>query len=197
MLTLVRWRLIIVFGCILFASWPAYGCVACTAACPDIGLCLHVRGSGYSSCDIACGCPVQNLDCFVTVAGQAAMVKPCSETPNVAQRSSLRPETTLGLTVTKHSTVVTVQNVLRGSPAFLAGVRVGDRIVEIDGKNVSGMPYGQVSSTLDGSDRHDVSLVLHRHGNRAYTLSPRTVTAINNSIAEQEALSAKVVKIPM
>jgi len=193
--TTAKHYLIVVIGCIFFfASLPAHGCVACTATCPDIGLCVRVKTSGYSTCAIACGCPIQNLDCFVTLAGQTAMVKPCFEAPMVARTSALRQGTTLGLTATKHLGVVTVQNILRGSPASLAGIHVGDRIVEINGKDVSKMSYQQISNALDGSDRPDLSLVFNRHGNHAYLLSPQSLTIINDRIIERRSQSASVRK---
>ena len=49
-------------------------------------------------------------------------------------------------------------------PANKAGVKVGDEIIAIDGKNVQGKPTAQVSSLLKGPARTEVELKLRRSG---------------------------------
>lgn len=51
-----------------------------------------------------------------------------------------------------------------GFPANKAGVKVGDEIIAIDGKNVQGKPTAEVSSLLKGPARTEVELKLRRSG---------------------------------
>lgn len=49
-------------------------------------------------------------------------------------------------------------------PANKAGVRVGDEIIAIDGKNVQGKPTSEVSTLLKGPAKTDVELKIRRSG---------------------------------
>jgi carboxyl-terminal processing protease len=49
-------------------------------------------------------------------------------------------------------------------PAYKAGVKVGDEIIAIDGKNVQGKPTAEVSLLLKGPARTEVELKLRRSG---------------------------------
>lgn len=49
-------------------------------------------------------------------------------------------------------------------PAYRAGVKVGDEIIAIDGKQVEGKSSNEISSMLKGSARTDVELKIRRNG---------------------------------
>ncbi|GHM99675.1 peptidase S41 [Cytophagales bacterium WSM2-2] len=61
-----------------------------------------------------------------------------------------------------HKTVVTFPYV--GFPANRAGIRVGDELITINGKNVEGKPTGESSSLLKGVPQTDVEVEVRRYG---------------------------------
>ncbi len=64
--------------------------------------------------------------------------------------------------VINNKTIIT--HPYKGFPANKAGVKVGDEIIAIDGKNVQGKPTAEVSSFLKGPARTEVELKLRRSG---------------------------------
>ena len=64
--------------------------------------------------------------------------------------------------VINNKTIVT--HPYKGFPANRAGVRVGDEIIAIDGKNVQGKPTAEVSALLKGPAKTEVELKLRRSG---------------------------------
>jgi carboxyl-terminal processing protease len=64
-----------------------------------------------------------------------------------------------------NKTVITLP--YKGFPAHNAGVKVGDEIIEIDGKYVKGKPTSEVSALLKGPAKTDVELKLKRSGQPA------------------------------
>ncbi|MEJ7643459.1 MAG: S41 family peptidase [Chryseolinea sp.] len=58
----------------------------------------------------------------------------------------------------------------RDFPAFRAGVRVGDEIISVDGKNVQGKTTAEISTLLKGQPRTDVELKIKRSGQRENTV---------------------------
>jgi len=65
---------------------------------------------------------------------------------------------------------VIVTQPYRDFPAFRAGVRVGDEIISVDGKNVQGKATSEISSLLKGQPRTEVELKIRRHGQRDNTV---------------------------
>jgi carboxyl-terminal processing protease len=53
-----------------------------------------------------------------------------------------------------------------GFPAYRAGVRVGDELVSIDGKNVQGKSTSETSAMLKGNPETPVDLILRRSGQK-------------------------------
>lgn len=49
-------------------------------------------------------------------------------------------------------------------PAFEAGIKVGDEIIAVDGKNVRGKSTSEVSALLKGQPRTSVEITVRRHG---------------------------------
>jgi carboxyl-terminal processing protease len=61
---------------------------------------------------------------------------------------------------------IVVTNPYEGFPAQKAGVRVGDEIISIDGKNVQGKSTSETSSLLKGKPKTEVELVVRREGKK-------------------------------
>ena len=70
----------------------------------------------------------------------------------------------MGMLVELVRDTATVMKVYPGTPAAGAGVRVGDRIVEVDGQKVTGLPLDRVTARLLGPQGTTVRAVLVRHG---------------------------------
>jgi carboxyl-terminal processing protease len=70
----------------------------------------------------------------------------------------------MGMLVELVRDTATVMKVYPGTPAAGAGVRVGDRIVEVDGQKVTGIPLDRVTARLLGPQGTTVRAVLVRHG---------------------------------
>src|SRR5258706_6421297 len=61
-----------------------------------------------------------------------------------------------------HKTVVTYPYL--GFPAYRAGIRVGDELISISGKNVQGKPTGESSSLLKGVPQTEVEVEVKHYG---------------------------------
>ena len=84
------------------------------------------------------------------------------------QRESLRNGYGgLGMLVELVRDTATVMKVYPGTPAAGAGVHVGDRIVEVDGQKVTGLPLDRVTAKLLGPQGTTLRAVLVRHGEPA------------------------------
>jgi carboxyl-terminal processing protease len=70
----------------------------------------------------------------------------------------------MGMLVELVRDTATVARVYAHTPAQAAGVRVGDRIVEVEGKDVTGIPLEQVTQRLLGPEGSAVRVKLVRHG---------------------------------
>lgn len=64
---------------------------------------------------------------------------------------------------------VEVVEPIPGTPAFRAGVRIGDEIYEIDGVSAQGLSTEEVANRLRGVEGTTVELVVRRAGNRLET----------------------------
>ncbi|HVG45092.1 MAG TPA: S41 family peptidase, partial [Longimicrobium sp.] len=81
------------------------------------------------------------------------------------QRESLRNGYGgMGMLVELVRDTATVMKVYPGTPAAGAGVHVGDRIVEVDGQKVTGIPLDRVTARLLGPQGTVVHATLVRHG---------------------------------
>jgi len=70
----------------------------------------------------------------------------------------------LGMGIESVSDSITVTNVFRGSPAAVAGIQAGDRIVAVDGVSVVGWTTDNTSQRLTGSVGTAVSVTFVRAG---------------------------------
>jgi carboxyl-terminal processing protease len=97
---------------------------------------------------------------------------------------------------------VDVLAVLPDTPAALAGVEVGDRIVSVDGQAVLGLNVRDVVSLLRGPIGSQVALTVRRGANagreltlmvtRAYIIAPTVVTEVDGKIAVLQITSFNV-----
>lgn len=65
-----------------------------------------------------------------------------------------------------------IVNTLPGSPAFRAGLKAGDEIVEVDGKTTKGMTHAMLSERLTGPPGRSVELGVVRAGSNVTEIVP-------------------------
>ena len=68
----------------------------------------------------------------------------------------------IGSVIRQDSSAVRIAEPYKGSPAEMAGLKIGDKIVAIDGKSVAGMKTDQVSSMLRGEPNTTVKVAVER-----------------------------------
>ncbi len=73
----------------------------------------------------------------------------------------------IGVQINRHDDGVYVQSVVEGTPAARAGLRYGDRIVEVDGKDARDWTSDEVSKNVRGERGKDVRLKVERAGEEA------------------------------
>ncbi|HMG73536.1 MAG TPA: S41 family peptidase [Pyrinomonadaceae bacterium] len=73
----------------------------------------------------------------------------------------------IGVQIIRHDDGVYVQSVVEGTPASRAGLRYGDRIVEVDGKDARDWSSDEVSKNVRGDRGKDVRLKVERAGEEA------------------------------
>lgn len=70
----------------------------------------------------------------------------------------------VGITISLRDNVLTVISPLSGTPAFRLGIRAGDRIRKIDGKDTKGLSLDDAVSKLRGKIGTDVTVSIEREG---------------------------------
>jgi carboxyl-terminal processing protease len=75
--------------------------------------------------------------------------------------------TGIGVSILRHRDGVYVQTPIQGTPAAKAGLRFGDRIVEVDGKDARDWTTPQVSKAVRGPEGEPVSIKVERAGNQS------------------------------
>ncbi len=70
----------------------------------------------------------------------------------------------VGITISLRDNILTVISPLSGTPAFKLGIRAGDRIRKIDGKDTKGMTLDDAVSKLRGKIGTDVTIAIEREG---------------------------------
>ena len=73
----------------------------------------------------------------------------------------------IGVTIVQHRDGVYVQSVVEGTPAAKHGLKYGDRIVEVDGKNARDWTSEQVSKNVRGGLGEPVTIKVERVGSEA------------------------------
>jgi carboxyl-terminal processing protease len=84
----------------------------------------------------------------------------------------------IGVSILRHRDGVYVQAVVRDTPADRAGLRYGDRIVEVDGKDASNFTSDQVSKGVRGPRGEPVTIKVERAG----ALAPLYFTIIRDAV---------------
>jgi carboxyl-terminal processing protease len=75
--------------------------------------------------------------------------------------------TGIGVSILRHRDGVYVQTPIEGTPAALAGLRFGDRITEVDGKDATEWTTQQVSKAVRGPEGEPVTIKVERAGSQA------------------------------
>jgi C-terminal processing protease CtpA/Prc len=100
----------------------------------------------------------------------------------------------VGLDLVPGSNGVLINKVLFASPAFEAGMRAGDLIVAIGGRDTKGMSYREVRGLLDDAKQRRVSIfAMTAEGAKTYRLKPETLTALSDRIRLRRAQFAGLV----
>ena len=84
----------------------------------------------------------------------------------------------IGVTILSHRDAVYIQSVVEGTPAAKLGLKYGDRIVEVDGKDARGWTSEQVSKNVRGALNEPVTLKVERVGSE----SPRYFTLVRDAV---------------
>jgi carboxyl-terminal processing protease len=75
--------------------------------------------------------------------------------------------TGIGVSILRHRDGVYVQTPIQGTPAAKAGLRFGDRIVEVDGKDARDWTTQAVSKAVRGPEGEPVTIKIERAGSQA------------------------------
>ncbi|PYS50343.1 MAG: hypothetical protein DMF68_07530 [Acidobacteria bacterium] len=86
--------------------------------------------------------------------------------------------TGIGVTILRHRDGVYVQSAVQGTPAARAGLRYGDRIIEVDGKDARDWSSEQVSKNVRGERGESVTIKIERAG----VPGPLTFTIVRESV---------------
>ena len=85
---------------------------------------------------------------------------------------------TIGWRLLFKSGRVTIDEVDEKGPAFAAGVRAGDALLEVFGKSVSSLSASKIASSLIPAEGRPVAVTVERHGKRlAVNLMPKPYVA--------------------
>jgi carboxyl-terminal processing protease len=84
----------------------------------------------------------------------------------------------IGVTILRHRDGVYVQSAVQGTPAARAGLRYGDRIVEVDGKDAREWTSEQVSKNVRGERGEPVKIKVERAGSP----TPHTFTIVRETV---------------
>ena len=76
----------------------------------------------------------------------------------------------IGATLMRDGEGIVVRGIMPGTPAEVAGVQEGDRIVSVDRSGVSGMPLPQVVERIRGEEGSAVLLEIERPGQGRFTI---------------------------
>ncbi len=84
----------------------------------------------------------------------------------------------IGVTIVSHRDGVYVQSAVEGTPAAKLGLRYGDRILEVDGKDARGWTSEQVSKNVRGALGEPVTIKVERAGSEA----PQYFTIVRDAV---------------
>jgi carboxyl-terminal processing protease len=84
----------------------------------------------------------------------------------------------IGVTIVQHRDGVYIQSAVENTPAARLGLRYGDRILEVDGKDARDWPSEQVSKNVRGARGEPVTIKVERAGSEA----PLYFTIVRESV---------------
>lgn len=84
----------------------------------------------------------------------------------------------IGVTIVQHRDGVYIQSTVEGTPAARLGLRYGDRIVEVDGKDARDWSSDQVSKNVRGGRGEAVTIKVERPGSEA----PQYFTLVRDAV---------------
>jgi carboxyl-terminal processing protease len=70
----------------------------------------------------------------------------------------------IGVGIAERDSLATIISLYEGDPAHLAGVRIGDRVITVDGINVRGLPFSDVIKKIKGEEETNVTITFDRPG---------------------------------
>ncbi len=94
----------------------------------------------------------------------------------------------LGIWITMKDGVLTVISPIEDTPAYKAGVKAGDQIIEIDGKSTSGITLKEAVNKLRGKKGTKVTLTIRRKG-----VAKNLKITIVRDIIKIESVKSKVI----
>jgi carboxyl-terminal processing protease len=98
--------------------------------------------------------------------------------------------TGIGVSILRHRDGVYVQTPLAGTPAAKAGLRFGDRIVEVDGKDAREWTTQEVSKAVRGPEGERVTLKVERAG----ALAPLFFTVVRAYVPQPSVRNAFMIR---
>jgi carboxyl-terminal processing protease len=96
----------------------------------------------------------------------------------------------IGVTIVRHNDGVYIQGAVEGTPAAKLGLRYGDRILEVDGKNARDWSSEQVSKNVRGALGEPVTIKVERAGSEA----PQYFTIVRDAVPLLTIRNAYMIK---
>lgn len=93
----------------------------------------------------------------------------------------------IGATITIEDGWLTIASPIEGSPALAAGLRAGDRIVEIEGESTKGLSTSDAVRKLTGRDGSSVTLTVDRRPAHGEPFARSAVTITRRPVAARAA----------
>jgi carboxyl-terminal processing protease len=98
----------------------------------------------------------------------------------------------IGVYIGAKDRYITVIAPIRGTPAEKAGVRAGDTIIKVDGRDIVDMPSDKVADLIRGKEGTKVKITLMRQGSSAPIELEITRATINVPAADWEMLEGNI-----
>jgi carboxyl-terminal processing protease len=96
----------------------------------------------------------------------------------------------IGVTIVRHTDAVYVQSVVGDTPADRAGLRYGDKILEVDGKDARDWTGDQVSKAVRGERGEPVTIKIERAGAQA----PVYFTIVRDAVPQPTIRTAYMIR---